>query len=143
MLKYLVREPGVSDNRSSSTIVATTTSKLLQVTLVGTHPFHIRPDCRVISSLTRADSTLILQLRTGFCSDVGHIFHILRGDKGGKCRWCGGSEETVTHLFSKCRAVKNLRREFGVEGVKQLGSSDEADLRACVKFARRALAILA
>ena len=109
---------------------------------LSTHPFPIKPDIRVISGMARADSTLLLQVRSGACSEMGQLYHILRGDKGGLCRWCGGSEETVLHVFSKCRAVKNLRREENVKDVKQLGSSDETLLNACVKFARRALASL-
>ena len=109
------------------------------------HPFPKQADIRVISRLERADATLILQLRAGTCSVVGQFYHIVRGDTDGKCRWCGVSDESVEHLFSKCRAqsVRDLRREFKVKDVKLLGSSNEEELRACVKFVRKAVAILA
>jgi hypothetical protein len=110
---------------------------------LNSHPFPKQADIRVISRLERADATLILQLRTGTCSEVGQFYHIVRGDTDGKCRWCGVFDESVVHLFSECRSVRNLRREFGVMDIKLLGSSNEAELRACVKFVRKAVAILA
>ena len=109
------------------------------------HPFPKKVDLRVITHLPRADATLLLQLRAGVCREVGQLWHHLRGDTDKKCRWCKGDKESVTHLFSHCRAgsVVALKKGFGIKDVRLLGSSDEARLRVCVSFVRQALASLA
>ena len=55
---------------------------------LSNHSFPKKADIRAISRLERADATLILQLRTGVCSDVGHYYHIMKGNANRKCRWC-------------------------------------------------------
>ena len=80
--------------------------------LAGPEPTPVR----VGVGLTRADETLLAQLRTGFCRRIGPLRYHLQLTQSRVCRWCPGGEEseTVHHLLFQCqnRQVQLLRERL-------------------------------
>ena len=99
------------------------------------------------NSLPRADETLLTQLRCGWCTSIGPLWHRMNpsADNPNKlCRWCAHTPETITHLFSDCSAnrIVTIKHQLKLKNSKSLGSHKVEELQKCVQFARQALSAL-
>ena len=102
---------------------------------------------KVSRGLSRADATLITQLRCGWSTRVGPLWHNMNpagSSHGKRCRWCNKEPETIAHLFSGCKAdrVVGIKAQLKIKDVKILGSEKVEDLQNSVKFISLALSAL-
>ena len=102
---------------------------------------------KVSRGLSRADATLITQLRCGWCTRVGPLWHNMNpagSSHGKRCRWCNKEPETIAHLFSGCKAdrVVGIKAQLKIKDVKTLGSEKVEELQNSVKFISLALSAL-
>ena len=78
--------------------------------LIGT----FRTSLPLSSGLSRADETLLSQLRTGQCRLAGPLWRHLSNEQR-LCRWCGLSDETIPHLLLDCTHVGICDRRLMVK----------------------------
>ena len=98
-------------------------------------------------NLSRADATLLTQLRCGWCINMGPLWHKMNpasSNPGKTCRWCSNAPETINHLFAECKArcIVEIKTQLKLRNTKSLGSEEVEELKKCAEFARRALRAL-
>ena len=70
------------------------------------------------NSLCRRRQAKLAQLRTGISNTMGQYQRLIDGNFSAnhnkKCRWCGGLNETVTHVFNDCTdlQIQALRNDI-------------------------------
>ena len=65
-------------------------------------------------SLSRKDSVLLAQLRSGHCHKLAAYRNIVDADSSATCPHCQGAPETLEHWLQECPATARRRiREFG------------------------------
>jgi hypothetical protein len=82
------------------------------------------------AEMDRRDAVVLAQLRTGQSRLMGPFrAKVLKLDPP-KCRWCGGNEETVEHLFNECIGgdIKEIKERLKVKDATVLHSNPELAL---------------
>ena len=79
--------------------------------------------------LTREEQVRLTRFRIGHSLDLAQYEARIGRRESGRCRLCGESDETATHLVKECMATYSARERHGIENMEDLCSKPRSSSR--------------
>ena len=128
-------EPAATDGGITfQTAIAFTKRETMDPAIIHERTKAVFNGKRAPVSLSRKDSVLLAQLRSGHCHKLAAYRNIVDADSSATCPHCQGAQETLEHWLQECPATARRRiREFG--GAAPLLSALIEQQEAVIAFA--------